>query len=204
MSDAPQALQSRHVWWIARDRIGDEQQIAGSTDVAIRPSPRPAYDTIRELLPVSTGLVHAVSPARRAQQTAARLLPNVVWDADELLGPRRFGAWDGLTWADIRADDPKRCENYWTDNALPRPPGDAESMRDVAERVDAWLTSALHRPGWRHIVVVTHAELIRAALCNVVEIPMKNALRVAVDPLSVTHLSHSWMGWQVHAVNRKP
>lgn len=204
MSDAPQALQSRHVWWIARDRIGDEQLIAGASDVAIRPSAHTSYEALREYLPAGPDLLTFVSPARRAQQTAARLLPNESWQPDDLLGPRRFGAWDGLTWSQVRSEDPKRCETYWNEHAVPRPPGDAESMRDVAERVDAWVTALLHRERWRHAVVVGHAELIRAVLCNVVEMPLKNALRVAVDPLSVTHVSHSWMGWQVHTVNRRP
>ena len=53
-------------------------------------------------------------------------------------------------------------------------------------------------------MAVTHPEVIRALVCRVLQIPLNNALRLRVDPLSVTHLSRSWSGWQVDGLNHLP
>lgn len=196
-------LGTRHLYLVCRDRIADDNVVPGRSDIAIRPSTRSTYERLRRLLPEPEGALLMSSPLRRCHQTGARLFANLQWEESEHLLPRAFGTWEGKTWAQIRQEDPIRAESFWSDFANSRPPG-GESLRDVAERVDIFVTGLLNREGWSQAILLTHPDIIRIAASFVLETPLKNALRVVAEPLSVTHLSHSWMGWQLESLNVRP
>jgi alpha-ribazole phosphatase len=201
MSELEDVLRTRSLWLVCHDHLPDDRLIAGRSDVAIRPSPRTRYDRLRKLLP-EDGERHT-STVRRCHQTCARLRPDLEWTPQELLLGRDHGDWEGQTWDDVRSADPIRCESFWSDYARATAPH-GESLGAVAERVDAFLLGLRNRDEWTHLVAVTHPEVIRALVCRVLQIPLNNALRLRVDPLSVTHLSRSWSGWQVDGLNHLP
>ena len=200
MSELNDFMRVRGVYLICHDRVADDVQIPGRGDGAIRPSSRAQYERLRKLLPDADASGRFASGERRCKQTAARLMPNVEWEASEHLEARDFGDWTGRTWTDIRSSDPVRCEQFWNDFARERPPR-GESLRDVARRAEMFLGGLTNRDDWTSTLVVTHAEIIRVAICLVLDIQLKQSLKISVDPLSVTHVSHNWMGWQVESVN---
>lgn len=200
MTEIPDLLRARRVWLIARDRVADEQVMNGLTDTPIRASARGAYDDLRRLLPEPEQTVRYQSPTRRAEQTAARIYPHHEWENNEQLGPRGFGDWERKSWGDVRTADPRRAEAFWNDYANSRAPG-GESLVDVSDRVELFLTSLANRSGWHNVVAVTHPDVIRAVVCRVLDVRLKQAIRIHVEPLSLCRLSLSWEAWQLDSLN---
>lgn len=98
-----------------------------------------------------------VSPARRAQQTAALLGAAAVETVDALV-EMDWGAWEGETLAALRRDP-----GFAAHEALGldfQPPG-GESPRAVQRRIAAWLAGLA---GAAPVVAVTHKGVIRAVL----------------------------------------
>lgn len=203
MQDAFASLMTRRVWLVAHDHLHDEYLIAGTQQVAIRPSPRTLYEKVRMMSPEAESALLLASPTRRAQQTAARLIPNAIWESLETLSPQRFGEWEGRTWQDVREQDPARGEAYWNEYSRERAPG-GESLQEVSERLEHFLSGLLNRPRWDRCVIVTHPEIVRVLICQILEIRLQQSLKLSIEPLSTTAISHSLLGWQVDGVNLMP
>jgi len=201
MTEIADPLNTRRIFLVCRDQLGDELRITGREDAAIRSSSRTRYETLRRRLPEpspSTWLVRA--PSRQVQQTASRIFPDATWEENEHLAERDYGLWQGRRWEEVRNEQPRKCEHFWTNYAGSRPP-DGESVDDVLYRIEIFVTSALHRDDWRDLVVITHPELTRLFICAAIQLEPKHALRVGVEPLGLTRLSHTWMGWQLECLN---
>lgn len=125
------------------------------------------------------------SPARRcaefAQQFAAtQSLPITVTDD---FRERHFGAWEGLTAAQIPLD---ALRQFWDDPAGFDPP-DAEPFAIFRERViHAW-TNLLHSTA-PHTLLVTHGGVIRVLLTEVLRMPDAASLLIEVPHACLTRL----------------
>ena len=116
------------------------------------------------------------SPLLRARQTAQavaeRIGAQVVVDED--LRECAFGAWDGLTFAEVQAGWPDELTAWLASPAL-APPG-GESLVAVADRVAAAQDRVLAEHAGRDVLVVAHV------------IPIKQLVRFALAaPPSVVH-----------------
>jgi len=202
MSDLSQALQNRTVWLICRDQPADDDILLGAAETAIRPASRTQYERLRRGMPEpdTATMQFWTSPARRAQQTASRLIPEVRWQSGEHVGPRLWGAWQGLTWPEVRSRDALRAEAFWSDFGAARPP-DGESLQDVMERWTLFATALGHQPDWRTVLVVTHPDVIRVAVCQILDVRLSNAGRIHIAPLSMTRASVSFLGWRLDDLN---
>ncbi|MEZ7196215.1 histidine phosphatase family protein [Pseudodesulfovibrio karagichevae] len=116
------------------------------------------------------------SPASRAQATVAPLAERLGLGVEILpaLDEIDMGAWDGLSFNEIRARFPEeyaargqRLGNY-------RAP-DGESFADVAERAMAALAELAAGP--QPVLVTTHAGVIRSVLCRVTGHPLDGLFR---------------------------
>lgn len=103
------------------------------------------------------------SPLRRTRETAAIVAEEV--GAPRLAGRRSddrlkevsWGAWDGLTFDQIKARDPEIWQARLQDRWNVAPPG-GESYRMLFERVAAWFASVTDPP---RLIVVSHGALGR-------------------------------------------
>jgi broad specificity phosphatase PhoE len=80
---------------------------------------------------------------------------------DPRLREFRFGSWEGLTWAEIAALNPELKDATDIVGAY-APPG-GETIADVIERWRQFQADLL-RAGRGHVVVVTHAGVLHAAM----------------------------------------
>lgn len=142
------------------------------------------------------------SPRRRAQQTAAAIASRSrcelvsACDIDEL----DFGYWSGQTFSELARDPSWQRWNEQRDTAA-TPAG--ERIRDVQARV----LHHLHRlretfPG-RPIVLVTHGEVIRAALLHWLQAPVDAYRRLAINPASISRVSLSEWGPRIDGINHR-
>jgi broad specificity phosphatase PhoE len=127
------------------------------------------------------------SPRQRARETAhiiadrIGLTPEVTTRLDEI----NFGSWTGRTFSQLGADPAWR---YWNEaRSRARPPG-GETMREAQARALHYISETHRaRPG-STIVMVTHAEIIRAVVLHCLAWPLDAWQGVEIAPASVTTL----------------
>src|SRR5215469_12528324 len=124
-----------------------EHRIQGSIDVPLNALGRAQAQrnggVLNELISDKLSFDFVASPLLRARETmeivrtAMGLAPDN-YRTDDRLQEVRFGAWGGMTWAEIEARDP---ENYWRRQADPWniAPPEGESFRELSRRVMDWL-----------------------------------------------------------------
>ncbi len=135
-----------------------------------------------------------VSPAARAQQTAEALGLTAITDA--ALRGCDYGRWAGRSLADVQTQDGEAALLSWLRDPAAAPHG-GEAILDVLDRVGTWLGGRAEDGG--HSVVVTHAEVIKAAIVHVLHAPAIAFARVDVGPLSRVVLSYNG-GWRLRAI----
>lgn len=106
-----------------------------------------------------------------------------------------FGAWENRTWDDIRGHDPDAFAAWMDDFVTVAPPG-GESFHQVQARV----VSALQKidPALSdNLLVVTHAGVMRAAVCAFSNLPLRRAFELEVTCGSTICLRWKDDDWRV-------
>jgi probable phosphoglycerate mutase len=128
------------------------------------------------------------SPMRRARQTAEVLASalELPVDVHDDLREAAFGAWDGLTLAEVEARWPDELD-AWIGSLDARPPGGGESVGDLTARVDRAVSAIQERYRDRTVVVVSHVNPIKRIVQNALAAPgdVVNRLQLAPGSLSV-------------------
>ena len=143
------------------------------------------------------------SPLQRTSETAeiiAERLDLPIGYREDML-ELDFGEWTGLTFDDVRADE--RWRLWSTCRSIATVPG-GESMRQVQERA----VKALVELGQTHhdgtVVVVSHGDVIRAALLFALGMPLDLYARIEVGLASISSIRIDNSGLRVLAVNERP
>jgi broad specificity phosphatase PhoE len=140
------------------------------------------------------------SPRERARQTAeAVAAPHrasvfIHAGLDEV----DFGAWSGQPFDQLERDPGWRAWNREREHV--RAPG-GENMQEVQHRMLATLHELSERYRGAHLVLVSHAEVIRAALLHVRRMPLSEYGTLEVAPASVSTLATTPAGLRAIAVN---
>lgn len=119
-------------------------------------------------------------PELRTQQTAGWFgdQPQI----DQALRDCDWGRWHGQSIKDLQQTEAGALQ-AWISDPHAAPHG-GESMAQLSERVQAWLLSLQGTPG--HVVAITHPFVIRAALMQVVQGTVSNA--IDIEPLAAVDL----------------
>ncbi|MDP6884373.1 MAG: histidine phosphatase family protein [Rhodospirillales bacterium] len=188
-------------------------RLYGQTDLACDTSDTAALKALAAMLP--KGALWVVSHLRRTAETARAIATNGLDAAPPIVEPdlaeQHFGAWQGMTWDEIRAADEEASQEFWQDPTGNAPPG-GESFAHMVARAGAVIERLTAANGGRDIISVAHAGSIRAALALALDLDAGKGLAVQIDNLSVTRVEHVAerldMGhasaWRVVTVNRPP
>ena len=140
---------------------------------------------------VSDGGVDVVlaSPLRRTRETAA-----VVAEAlglsitlEDDFRECAFGAWDGLTLAEVSARWPAELER-WLASFDSAPPG-GEAVAAVRDRVEAALARTLSSYAGKTVVVVSHVTPIKLCVRRCLDLPLESINKLLLAPASFTTMS---------------
>ena len=142
------------------------------------------------------------SPLLRTWQTAEALRP-CCGGADvrkaEALIEIDFGDWTGRDFAELEGDVEWRRWNSSRGSA--RAPG-GERMADVQKRVVGHLQSACARyADGAETAMVSHSDVIRAALAHFLGLDLDNVLNFDIEPASVSRLVVGDWGGRVISMN---
>lgn len=129
------------------------------------------------------------------------LLPPPIVEPD--LAEQDFGRWQGRSWLDLETAKDPDLAAFWGDPAGTTPPG-GESFASMIERVAAAMENLTAAQAGRDILAIVHAGTVRAALATALDITPAQALRFAVQPLSLTRIDATSEGWRIEMVNALP
>ncbi len=157
-----------------------------------------------------------VSPLKRCQQTAHALIKSGAKPTKQKTDPRLeeqyYGEWHGKTiksiWAEIEAM-PKTNWHFLHPSITP-PKG--ESFLDLRERLKPVMADIMNQKEEQHIILVTHAMVIRAMIGLALGRGADEALAIEIAPLSLCQLTYMPQGgqpegqaaggkWQINCIN---
>ena len=141
------------------------------------------------------------SPRERASETAefvARACGLTPIETTSALDEVDFGTWSGMELAALSRDPAWR---RWNEHrARARTPG-GERMLDVQERVVGHMARMACEMRDEIAVLVTHAEVIRAALLHWLELSLDDWPRIEIAPASISKVALDEQGARVIAIN---
>ncbi len=131
------------------------------------------------------------SSALRTIQSARILSKKVKQDFEILntLKSRKAGLWSGLTFNQIEEKFPnmlneyhKNPECFWAPNG--------ENTKELNTRVKEALDKIIETNVGNRLIIITHGEIIQAAIANALEVPIKNQFKVHIPTGSATQISY--------------
>ncbi|MFD9484320.1 bifunctional RNase H/acid phosphatase [Streptomyces sp. NPDC059991] len=139
------------------------------------------------------GTIQAVvsSPLRRCRETAAAVAARLGLDVrvEEGLRETDFGAWEGLTFAEVR-------ERYgadldaWLASPKAAPTGGGESFATVSRRVSATRDRLLTAYEGRTVLLVTHVTPVKTLVRLALGAPPESLFRMELSAASVSAVAY--------------
>jgi broad specificity phosphatase PhoE len=140
------------------------------------------------------------SPVQRTWQTAAPIGEALACpvSVDEGLTEIDFGDWSGKPFDELGSDPDWAAWN--TARGEARPPA-GESMAEARDRVIGFLDRVREAHPEQAVIAVSHADVIKAALLQVLGLPLQAYGRIEVDPGSISVIVTGGWGAKVHSIN---
>lgn len=145
--------------------------------------------------------------AVRVAQSAAPIEKSLSMTASVVDGFEEWhvGKWEGRTYLDIKKNDPEQY-HAWCEDPIENAPPDGESIAQFSKRIATSLTRFTRAPQFegKKICMITHSGIIRSALIEALEMPVRNFWRFSVSTGSITRIDFSKNFATVHFVSHKP
>ncbi|MFC9281449.1 bifunctional RNase H/acid phosphatase [Streptomyces collinus] len=165
---------------------------SGGTDPSLSDAGREQARRVAEAL-ARRGTVQAVvaSPLARTRETAgivaARLGLDVV--VDDGLRETDFGAWEGLTFGEVRDRYPDDL-NAWLADPAARPTGGGESFTETAVRIEATREKLVAAYAGRTVLLVTHVTPIKTLVRLALGAPEQALFRMELSAASLSAVAY--------------
>jgi len=165
---------------------------------------RAAAREIQRLAPEVAAIISSpLSRARQSAELVAAAYPGVPVEIDPGWIECDFGAWEGLTFAEVRQQWPRELDAWLADTRTPAPAG--ESFEMVRTRTRAAARALRERYQGRTVVVVSHVTPIKLLLCDALDAGRLFLSRLHLDPAGIS-IVDSWPdgGISVRLINAVP
>lgn len=186
-----------------------EMRYLGAIDQPLSPEGAGQAERLAAALgPLPLAAVYA-SPLRRTAETGRRIAEarGSGLRIEERLREQGFGAWEGLTRAEVLEQGHREHLLRWEADLSLAPPG-GESLAAVQERMIAAVEDIRREHAGAWVAVVTHVGPIKALLCAALGAPLATARHLFLDPGTLTVLdwgerpvvrlfnAHGHLGWE--------
>ncbi|MGW0081564.1 bifunctional RNase H/acid phosphatase [Streptomyces sp. NPDC003393] len=139
------------------------------------------------------GTIQAVvsSPLARARETAAVVAAGLGLDVtvDDGLRETDFGAWEGLTFAEVRERHPDDLD-AWLASADAAPTGGGESFAATATRIAATRDKLVAAHAGRTVLLVTHVTPIKTFVRLALGAPPQSLFRMELSAASLSAVAY--------------
>ncbi|MFF2061211.1 bifunctional RNase H/acid phosphatase [Streptomyces sp. NPDC058200] len=131
------------------------------------------------------------SPLRRCRETAGAVAARLGLDVTVEDGLREtdFGAWEGLTFAEVRERYPDDL-NAWLASPAVAPTGGGESFDTVGRRVAAARDRLLDRYQGRTVLLVTHVTPVKTLVRLALGAPPESLFRMELSAASLSAVAY--------------
>ena len=129
------------------------------------------------------------SPAIRVQQSAELVAKLFKQDFEivEDLTQRQCGEWNGLTYSQILEKYPQGVSEILANLESGKT---GESTPDFIKRIKHVIDDLVEKNTGNRIIIVTHPDVIQAAISGALEIPADKMLKIYIRTGSVTQISY--------------
>lgn len=139
------------------------------------------------------GTIQAVvsSPLRRCRETAGAVAARLGLEVriEEGLRETDFGAWEGLTFAEVRERFPDDLD-AWLASAKAAPTGGGESFATVARRIAVTRDKLIARHTGRTVLLVTHVTPIKTLVRLALGAPPESLFRMELSAASLSAVAY--------------
>ncbi|MGW5324548.1 bifunctional RNase H/acid phosphatase [Streptomyces sp. NPDC004014] len=135
--------------------------------------------------------VVVASPLARTQETARIVAARLGLDVtvDEGLRETDFGAWEGLTFGEVRERHPDDL-NAWLADPEAHPTGGGESFAETAVRIAATRDKLVAAHAGRTVLLVTHVTPIKTLIRLALDAPPKSLFRMELSAASLSAVAY--------------
>ncbi|MGH4027932.1 bifunctional RNase H/acid phosphatase [Actinomycetota bacterium Odt1-20B] len=165
---------------------------SGGSDPALSDVGRGQAERVAAAL-AARGTVQAVvtSPLRRCRETAQAVAARLGLDVrvEEGLRETDFGAWEGLTFGEVRERYPDDL-NAWLGSAKTAPTGGGESFAAVSRRVAAARERLVAEYAGRTALLVTHVTPIKTLVRLALGAPPESLFRMELSAASLSVVAY--------------
>lgn len=107
----------------------------------------------------------------------------------EELKNRNCGSFSGMTFEQLETKFPEQLKNLIEIPNRPSPE-DAESITDFVNRITRELDKIVEENIGNRIIIVTHPEVIRAAVCDALDVPYTSFHHIYIKTGSATQITY--------------
>ncbi|WP_017557544.1 bifunctional RNase H/acid phosphatase [Nocardiopsis baichengensis] len=163
-----------------------ERRFAGTSDIELTGAGREQARLAARRL-AGAGIEAVVSSPLRRTVDTARIVAGELGlepETEEGLRETDFGAWEGLTFAEVRERRPEELDR-WLADPEQAPPG-GESLAAAVRRAGEARDKVVARHRGRTVLVVTHVTPIKALVAQALGAPVEALYRMHLDVSSLT------------------
>ncbi|MEV6245163.1 bifunctional RNase H/acid phosphatase [Streptomyces sp. NPDC051742] len=165
---------------------------SGGTDPELSAAGQRQAEAVAEAL-AARGTIQEIvsSPLTRCRQTAAAVAARLGLDVrvDQGLRETDFGAWEGLTFGEVRERYPEDLD-AWLASPKAAPTGGGESFATVARRVAATRDRLTAAHAGRTVLVVTHVTPIKTLVRLALGAPPESLFRMELSAASISAVAY--------------
>jgi len=109
------------------------------------------------------------------------------------LPPRNCGSFSGISFSHVETKTPELLHSliYEPEKSVPE---DAECVLDFIKRVGEKISEIVEENVGNRIIIITHPDVIKAAICDTLDIPATSLQHIYIKTGSLTQISYfeSW------------
>jgi ribonuclease H / adenosylcobalamin/alpha-ribazole phosphatase len=165
---------------------------SGGTDPSLSDVGRDQAERVAESL-ARRGTIEAIvaSPLTRTRETAAAVATRLGLDVtiDDGLRETDFGAWEGLTFGEVRERYPDDL-NAWLTSPRAEPTGGGESFAATARRMAVTRDKLIAAHAGRTVLLVTHVTPIKTLVRLALGAPPESLFRMELSAASLSAVAY--------------
>lgn len=140
------------------------------------------WKQLRETTRIQQDWQHIItSPLKRCAEFAKELAQtnNLTLSTNSEFKEISFGLWEGKTAEELLNTEPDHIKKFWADPINSTPP-EGENLLTFEQRVvNSWNDMVTEHKG-KHILVISHAGVMRIILCHILAMPLKEIFKIDV------------------------
>ncbi|MFD9412695.1 bifunctional RNase H/acid phosphatase [Streptomyces sp. NPDC059989] len=165
---------------------------SGGSDPELSPAGRRQASAVAEAL-AARGTIQTVisSPLRRCRETAQAVADRLglTVTVEEGLREVDFGAWEGLTFAEVREKFPDDLQ-AWLDSPKAAPTGGGESFMAATRRISATRDRLLAAHAGRTVLLVSHVTPVKILVRLALGAPPEALFRMELSAASLSAVAY--------------